>query len=132
MRPKNNSIYNLSPEVAVMARTVMPLAKRQSLTLRWCVNFRRNIGLKTPYLSIKKIGLERVGEAKKNKQSMENFSDSGLLLLKSMRIWMSSGLENVETESGKMKRILDEMKMEALTRNRNRGNGKKKVLQHFR
>ncbi|XP_061343955.1 uncharacterized protein LOC133289935 [Gastrolobium bilobum] len=114
---KNDAKCGLSPSVAVMARTVMPVTKGVFLNLRWGVNFPGNLGLKMPYLTVNKIGLERVEEVKQNNKLSEDTSESDLHTLKGMCFWMRKDLEIVEKENREMKRALDEIKMGVSTRN---------------
>lgn len=108
---KNGAKHGLSPGVAVMARTVVPLTQGLSLNFRWGVNFPRNSGLKLPYLTVSKIGLERVVEEVKQSKQNQDDSDGDKELLKGVCFWMKRDLENVEKENREMKRVLEEMKV---------------------
>lgn len=121
--------YGLSPDVAVMGSTAVPVTKGLVLNFRWGLNFPGNLGLKMPYLTVNKIGLERVvEEVKQNKQSKDTSdSDTDLQLLKGVCFWMTRDLENVEKENREIKRVLDEMKIGASTRNHREG---RKLSQH--
>ncbi|KAE9606846.1 hypothetical protein Lal_00026069 [Lupinus albus] len=122
----NKEKCGLSPGVAVMARTYMPVTKGLMLNLRWGLNFPGNSGLKIPYMTVNKIGLERVAEEVKHivdKQSLDA-SGADLQLLKGMCSWMKRDLEIVEKENREMKRILDDMKMRISTRNQGHEGGK--------
>ncbi|XP_027362191.1 uncharacterized protein LOC113869885 [Abrus precatorius] len=111
---KNDAKYGGVVGVRVMARTVMPVTKGFFLNFRWGVNFPGNLGSKMPYLTVNKIGFERVEEAKENnnnKQSRDrDSSDTDLQVLKGMCFWMRRDLEIVENENREMKSVLDEMK----------------------
>ncbi|KAK7307731.1 hypothetical protein VNO77_41051 [Canavalia gladiata] len=108
---KNDSRYGLSPAVGVMARTVIPVTKRFFFNFRWGVNFPGKFGSKMPYLTVNKIGLEKVEEVKENNKQRRDTSDTDLQLLKGMCFWMRRDLELVEKENREMKHALDEMKM---------------------
>ncbi|CAL0331738.1 unnamed protein product [Lupinus luteus] len=126
----NKEKCGLSSGVAVMARTYMPVTKGFMLNLRWGLNFPGNSGLKMPYLTVNKIGLERVVEEVKqnvDKQRLDA-SSADLQLLKGMCSWMKRDLEIVEKENREMKRVLDDMKMGVLTRNHSREG--RKLSQH--
>ncbi|CAK8539559.1 unnamed protein product [Lathyrus sativus] len=108
---KNSEKCGLSPSVAVMARTILPVAQGLLLKFRWGVNFPGNkSGLKIPYLTVNKIGLERVDEVKLNELNCENREDD-LQMGKDVSLWAKGDLEKVEKENKEMKSMLDEMKM---------------------
>lgn len=107
---KNNPKCGLSPGVAVMARTVVPVTRGLFLNFRWGVNFPGNLGLKMPYLTVNKIGLERVEEVKQNDER-DNSCDTDLQMSKGVCFWMRRDLEKVEEENREMKRVLGEIKM---------------------
>ncbi|GAY49643.1 hypothetical protein CUMW_120700, partial [Citrus unshiu] len=46
--------------IAVKARTVLPVTKRVMMNLRWGVNLPADSEVKMPYLTVNKIGIERV------------------------------------------------------------------------
>ncbi|XP_028762513.1 uncharacterized protein LOC114720934 isoform X2 [Neltuma alba] len=127
---RNSKRSSFSSGIAVMARTAMPVTKGLSLNLRWGLNFPGNMGLEMPSLTVNKIGLEWVTEAKKNKPSMDGSGDD-LQLLKGTYFSMQRDLESVEKENREMKNLLDEMKKRVSTRNHGEeGNGtRKKVSQ---
>ncbi|KAK4375155.1 hypothetical protein RND71_005832 [Anisodus tanguticus] len=97
--------------IAVMANTEMPLTKRVMMDCRWGVNFPKDLGNRMPFLSVNKIGIERVDEVKdvKEKKKDENLGDTELL--KGMCFWMKKELEMLQRENREMKHRLDEMKM---------------------
>jgi hypothetical protein len=45
---------------AVLARKVLPVTKRVMVNLRWIVNFSFDLGKRMPYLTVSKIGIQRV------------------------------------------------------------------------
>ncbi|KAK7252726.1 hypothetical protein RIF29_36894 [Crotalaria pallida] len=118
----NKEKCGLSPGAAVMARTVLPVTKGLTLSLRWGLKFPGDLGVEMPYLTVNKIRLERVGEEVKENKDEQSLDTSGsdLQLLKGMCFWMKRDLEIVEKENKEMKRVLDEMKMGVSTMNRGR------------
>ncbi|KAL5099092.1 hypothetical protein RYX36_003419 [Vicia faba] len=108
---KNSEKHGLSPCVAVMARTILPVTQGLLLKFRWGVNFPGNkSGLKIPYLTVNKIGLERMDEMKRDELKSEN-REGDLQMVKDVCLWAKGDLEKVEKENKEMKRVLDEMKM---------------------
>ncbi|KAI5439571.1 uncharacterized protein LOC127120541 [Lathyrus oleraceus] len=107
---KNSEKHGLSPSVAVMARTILPVTQGLLLKFRWGVNFPGNkSGLKIPYLTVNKIGLERVEEVKLNE--LNRAQEGDLQMVKDVCLMAKGDLENVEKENKEMKKVLDEMKM---------------------
>ncbi|GAU42878.1 hypothetical protein TSUD_231890 [Trifolium subterraneum] len=104
---KNSEKCGLSPCVTVMTKTVLPVTQGLLLNFRWGVNFPGKSGLKVPYLTVNKIGLERVEEEKKDELKNIDNCESDLQMLKEKKM----DLENVEKENKELKRVLDEMKM---------------------
>jgi hypothetical protein len=103
---KNSEKCGLSPYVAVMTKTVLPVTQGLLLNFRWGVNFPGKSGLNVPYLTVNKIGLERVEEEKKDELKIDNY-EGDLKMMKEKKM----DLENVEKENKELKRVLDEMKM---------------------
>lgn len=127
----NSKRSSVSSGIAVTARTAMPVTRGLSLNLRWGLNFPGNMRLKMPSLTVNKIGLEWVTEAKKNNQSTDDSGDDDLELLKGTYFSMQKDLESVEKENREMKQLLEELKKGVSGRNRGvEGNGiGKKVSQ---
>ncbi|KAH7578610.1 hypothetical protein JRO89_XS01G0405000 [Xanthoceras sorbifolium] len=70
--------------------------------------------VKLPYLTVNKIGIERVEkveEVKKNKKKNVEGNAGDLELLKGMCFWMKRDLEALEKENRDMKQCLEEMRM---------------------
>ncbi|KAJ9152615.1 hypothetical protein P3X46_026162 [Hevea brasiliensis] len=103
--------------VAVKARTVVPLSKRLKVNLRWGVNLPGDMGLKMPYLTVNKIGVERIEEVKETKEKSNENNKGDLELLKGMCFWMRRDLEIIEKENRDMKQILEDMRSGVSTRN---------------
>ncbi|KAJ7952649.1 Hsp90 co-chaperone Cdc37, N-terminally processed like [Quillaja saponaria] len=108
--------------VAVMARTVMPVTKGVMLNFRWGVKLPADLGSKMPYLTVNKIGIERVGEEKEVKQKKQVMDSSAgdLDLLKGMYSWLRRDLEVLEKENRELKQTLDGIKLGVSTRNYHR------------
>ncbi|XP_058778130.1 uncharacterized protein LOC131652315 [Vicia villosa] len=108
---KNSENCGISPSIAVMARTILPVTQGLLLKFRWGVNFPGNkSGLKIPYLTVNKIGLERIDEVQLDQLNREN-REGDLQMVKDLCLWAKGDLEKVEKENKEMKRVLDEMKM---------------------
>ncbi|KAK9266856.1 hypothetical protein L1049_027115 [Liquidambar formosana] len=109
--------------VAVRARTALPVTSRLAVNFRWGLNLPSDLGKKLPFLTVDKVGIERVGEVKEvNKKSFE--SDVGdLELLKGMCFWMRRDLEVLQKENREMKQYLEEMRLGVTARNRHSENG---------
>ncbi|EEF34715.1 hypothetical protein RCOM_1278080 [Ricinus communis] len=103
--------------VAVKARTVLPLSKRLQVNLRWGVNLPGNLGIKMPYLTVNKIGIERIEEVKEIKEKSNENNSGDLELLKGMCFWMRRDLEIIEKDNRDMKQCLEDMKLGVSVRN---------------
>lgn len=104
--------------IAVKARTVLPVTKRVMMNLRWGVNLPADSEFKMPYLTVNKIGIERVDKVEEMKRKKNMESDVGdLELLKGMCFWMRRDLELLEKENKDMKQCLEEMAMGVSPRN---------------
>ncbi|XP_016201538.1 uncharacterized protein LOC107642639 [Arachis ipaensis] len=119
---RNGERRGVSAGVAVMARTVIPVTKGLLLNMRWGVNFPEDWGLKMPYLTVNKIGLERVVEEAKQENEYKK-KGRDLQMLKGMCLWMKKDLEDAEKENREMKQLLDEIRV----RSNGGGNGGRKV-----
>ncbi|XP_021293140.1 uncharacterized protein LOC110423282 [Herrania umbratica] len=106
--------------IAVRARTLFPVTKRGVVNLRWAVNLPSDVGSKMPYLTVNKIGIERVEEVKEVKEvkskSIESNVDD-LELLKGMYSWMKRDLEMLDNENREMKQCLHDMRLGVSARN---------------
>ncbi|KAK3183079.1 hypothetical protein Dsin_030365 [Dipteronia sinensis] len=101
--------------ISIKANTVLPVTKGVMVNLRWGVNFPADSEVKFPYLTVNKIGIERVEkveevEKKKKKKNVES-KEGDLELLKGMCFWMKRDLEVLEKENRDMKQCLQEMRM---------------------
>lgn len=114
--------------IAVRARTMFPVTKRAVVKLRWIVNLPSDLGSKMPYLTINKIGVEKIEEAKEAKEAKEEKNksmarnDDELKLLKGMYSWMRRDLDMLEDENREMKQCLEGMKHEISARKASREN----------
>ncbi|WOH11512.1 hypothetical protein DCAR_0830999 [Daucus carota subsp. sativus] len=95
--------------VEVMANTKMPVAKRVAVNLRWGVKFPGDFSSQLPYLSVNKIGIERVDEVKVKKLNSEDKSVGDSEMLMGMMSWMKRELESVRRENQEMKCNLQEL-----------------------
>ncbi|KAA8522084.1 hypothetical protein F0562_012602 [Nyssa sinensis] len=108
--------------IAVRARTVLPVTKRVAVKFRWGVNFPSDFGKHLPFLSVNKIGIERVDEVKevkevKIKRNENNVGDSEVL--KGMCLWMRRELDVLQKENREMKHMFEEVKLGHSVRNNN-------------
>ncbi|XVF13568.1 hypothetical protein REPUB_Repub08aG0218500 [Reevesia pubescens] len=106
--------------IAVRARTFFPVTKRAMVNLRWGLNLPADVGSKMLYLTVNKIGIERIEEVKdvkevKNKSIGSNEDD--LELLKGMYMWMKRDLEKLENENKEMKQCLEDMRLRVSAKN---------------
>lgn len=98
--------------ITVKARTVLPVTKSVMMNLRWGVNLPPDSEVKMPYLTVNKIGIERVEKVEEVKRKKNIESDVGdLELLKGMCFWMRRDLELLEKENKDMKHCLEKMAM---------------------
>lgn len=117
--------------VAVMARTALPLTKRMMVDMRWGVNFPANLGINLPYLTVNKIGIERVHEAIEEKKLTADNNVGDLELLKGMCFLMRSDLELLEEENKDLKKCLEQIKLEFSSKRfhgKSETGGKKSVM----
>lgn len=107
---KNGARSGLLSGISVKAKSVLPLTKGVKINLRWGVNLPANSEVRMPYLTVNKIGIERVEKVEEvKKRNTESVGDSELL--KGMCFWMSRDLELLEKENRKMKQCLEDMRM---------------------
>uniref|UniRef100_A0A5B7BNC5 Uncharacterized protein n=1 Tax=Davidia involucrata TaxID=16924 RepID=A0A5B7BNC5_DAVIN len=97
--------------IAVRARTAFPVTKRVAVNFRWGVNFPSDIGKQLPFLSVNKIGIERVDEAKEVKEVKVKRNVDNLEVLKGMCFWMRRELDVLQKENREMKHALEEMNL---------------------
>ncbi|XP_010270021.1 PREDICTED: uncharacterized protein LOC104606490 [Nelumbo nucifera] len=99
--------------VAVTAKTLLPVTKRAVIKFRWGVNFPTDFGGKKrlPFLTVDKIGIERVEEEveMKPKSNTSHGKEGGLEMLKGMCLWMGREVEALQRENRAMKESLEEM-----------------------
>ncbi|KAJ4952225.1 hypothetical protein NE237_029057 [Protea cynaroides] len=116
--------------VAVMAKTVLPVTKRAVVRFRWGVNFPSHSGggyKKLPFLTVDKIGIERVEEEQKeSKPKSSSCSDVGNLemlpkssscsdvgnleMLRGMCLWMNREVQVLQKENREMRNGLEEIR----------------------
>lgn len=116
--------------VAVKARTALPVTSRLVVNFRWGLNVPSDIGRKFPFLTVDKIGIERVEDLKEVKKKMKN-TDSNVgdvELLKGMCSWMTRDLVALEKENRDLKQSLEELRVVARNCRRENGSVAKNVL----
>lgn len=102
--------------ILMMARTELPVEKRFSAYVRWGVRFPGNFSngtmLGMPYLSVNKIGIEKVDEVKEDKIEKKQGSNAGdAEILRGMCSWMKRELDGLQIENRNMKLQLEELKL---------------------
>lgn len=99
--------------VSVMARTVLPVTKRVMINLRWGINGNVDSWSKMPYLTLNKIGLERVEAVKKveKKETSDGENMGDMELAKGMCSLLRKDLEALEEENKAMKQCLEEIRV---------------------
>lgn len=102
--------------VSMMANTKMPVWPRVAVNFRWGVCFPGEFSNKMPYLSVNKIGIERVDELKEKKSSSDEKNVGDSETLKGMLTWMKRELEGLRRENQEMKYNLEELKSKKLVR----------------
>ncbi|KAM1024227.1 hypothetical protein FF1_037496 [Malus domestica] len=107
---KNGGKDGLFSGIAVMARTVLPVTKSLVVNMRWGVNLPAKFGKTMPYLTVNKIGIERVEEVKIEEEKSSETNVGDMELLKGMCFWMRRDLEVLEKENREMKQRLEDMK----------------------
>lgn len=117
---KDLSLDDLSPSrdsllsgIAVAARTRLPVTSRVAVSCRWGVNFPADVMKKMPFLTVSKIGIERVDEVKEVK-GVEVRNGNGNVgdfeILKGLCLSVGRELEVLQRENREMKQSLEEMR----------------------
>ena len=114
---KNDKKAGIFSGIAVRARTLFPVTKRAMVNLRWTLDLPSDLGSKIPYLTVNKIGIERVEEVKEAKNKSIAGKEDDLELLKGMYMWMKKDLEMLENENRVMKQCLEDMRLGISARN---------------
>lgn len=99
--------------IAVTAKTTLPVTKRVAVNCRWGVNFPADITKKMPFLTVSKIGIERVDEVKEVKEvevKSTNGNVGDLELLKGLCLSVGRELEVLQKENREMKQSLEDMR----------------------
>ncbi|KAL5980592.1 hypothetical protein ACLOJK_028500 [Asimina triloba] len=93
---------------AVNARTVLPVTRRAMVKFRWGVNFNEQ---KLPFLTMDKIGIERVEEQSKRSSDDSMRKTAGELeVLKGMCFWIGREVEALQRENRGMKEWIEELR----------------------
>lgn len=107
---KNSAKDGFLSGVAVMARTELPITKTIMVKSRWGVNFPSDLGKRLPYLTVSKIGIERVQPVKEVEKNSDETKAGDSELLKGMCFWMRRDLEVLQNENRELSRSLEEMR----------------------
>ncbi|XP_058222961.1 uncharacterized protein LOC131332680 [Rhododendron vialii] len=117
---KDLSLDDLSPGkdsllsgIAVAARTRLPVTSRVAVSCRWGVNFPADVTKKMPFLTVSKIGIERVDEVKEVKEvevRNGNGNEGDFEILKGLCLSVGRELEVLQRENREMKQSLEEMR----------------------
>lgn len=98
------------------------MTKRIRASVRWRVNFPAEIGRKNlPYLTVDKIGIERVNEVVKAAKQPGEGSDRGvgdLEVLKGMCFYMGREVEALQRENRSMKETLEQLRLGIVQKSR--------------
>lgn len=97
--------------IAVMAKTALPVTKHVAVNFRWGVNFPANIGKQLPFLTVNKIGIERVDEVKEAKEVESKSSEGNLELLRGMSLSLRRELEFLQKENSEIKQSLEDLRI---------------------
>ncbi|XP_047339460.1 uncharacterized protein LOC124942932 [Impatiens glandulifera] len=99
--------------IAVTARTELPVTKRLSMSFRWGVNFPDDVKKQLPFLTVKKVCLQRIDidqtKEIKMKPNEEKTSDD-IPLLKELFLSTKRELEILQSYNREMMWVLEEMK----------------------
>lgn len=117
--------------ISVLARTEMPVAKRASLSFSWGMNFPEDLSKQLPYLSVKKISIERMDEKKEVKEGREKKNEGNLVeneLLKSMCLWMNREMDVLQRENRELKNRLGEIRLGHLEKSGNESSERNRRL----
>ncbi|KAK4802132.1 hypothetical protein SAY86_000335 [Trapa natans] len=97
--------------VSFAARTAFPITKNLRMNFRWGVNLPgKSVGFTMPYLTIRKICLERDDEVKILEAERSEICGGDSELLKGLCMWMKRDLEVMRRENEDMKEYLEEMR----------------------
>ncbi|KAE8726756.1 Tobamovirus multiplication 2B protein isoform 1 [Hibiscus syriacus] len=107
---------------AVRASTMFPVTKKAAVNLRWTVNLPSNVVSKMPYLTINKIGIEKLDEVNEEKNKSVASNEDEFEMLKGVHSWMRRDLERLENENREMKQYIDDVRHEVSARKASREN----------
>ncbi|GLU05444.1 hypothetical protein SLE2022_225450 [Rubroshorea leprosula] len=117
---KDSKKVGLWGGISVTARTLLPVTKRLVVNFQWSLNLATEIGQKMPYLTVNKIGIERMEEVKEVRDKGAESNAGEVDLLKGMCFWMGRDLETLGRENKELKQCLEEMRQGITARTSNR------------
>ncbi|KAK8497334.1 hypothetical protein V6N12_064024 [Hibiscus sabdariffa] len=107
---KDNRKAGILGGIAVRARTTFPVTKKAVVNLRWIVNLSSDVGSKMPYLTINKIGVEKLDEVKEMKEEKNKSNEDEFELHKGVYSRMRRDLEVLGDENREMKQCIEDMR----------------------
>ncbi|XAR54840.1 hypothetical protein NMG60_11030147 [Bertholletia excelsa] len=99
--------------IAIKAKTMFPVTKQVALNFWWGVRFPADIRKQLPFLTVNKIGIEKVVEAKEVKQVEAKNSEGkvgDLDFLKSLCLSMRREVEVLQKENREIKQFLEDIR----------------------
>uniref|UniRef100_A0A7N0V817 Uncharacterized protein n=1 Tax=Kalanchoe fedtschenkoi TaxID=63787 RepID=A0A7N0V817_KALFE len=93
----------------VRARSELPLPSKLLVNFRWGVNFPADVTKQLPFLTVDKIGIQRVEEVKEVKK-VEQSRVGQVEKLSGMYSWLRKDLEELQRENRGLRRSLEEIK----------------------
>ncbi|XP_057479164.1 uncharacterized protein LOC130766511 [Actinidia eriantha] len=96
--------------IFVTAKTTLPVTKTVVVNCRWGVNFPADIRKKMPFLTVNKIGIERVYDVKEVEVKKSEGNVGDLELMKGLCVSVRREVEVLHKENREMKQKLEEMR----------------------
>ncbi|KAG9452240.1 hypothetical protein H6P81_005144 [Aristolochia fimbriata] len=105
--------------VSVSANTELPVTKRAAVRFRWGVNFPVDLGKQLPFLTVEKVSVGRVEEAKPRSASDSPVKDAGddVDVLKGMCLWMGREVDALRRENKFIRESIEDLKSRLSIRN---------------
>ncbi|CAM8985198.1 unnamed protein product [Rhodiola kirilowii] len=102
----------------VRARSELPLTSKLMVNFRWGANFPADVRKQLPFLTVDKIGIQRVEGVKENKKVEKVECGAGEVeKLSGMYSWLRRDLEELQRENRGLRRSLEEIKAGGAVRN---------------